>query len=1268
MNRDPAATARRLKASKRPLRSGFYGPLVRQHGQEGNSSWWCYFDLGSVAAVSAVRQLGSVLALAAAAIAATDIGSAQQFDPSSRDIRTGVYQGQAVTYEVVDGLAIWDGDIILGTPEELSPEPAPTLGNPLDRRNKISTISIKERLWPSGIIPYVIDPDLENPNVPDAIRHWEENTSIRFVERTDQPNWVRFVPDGACRSYVGMIGGEQNVFLSEFCSTSDVVHEIGHVVGLWHEHQRNDRDAHVWIRSNSLGIANRFYVKDGPYAVASGPYDYGSVMHYRWIGPLVTIPPAIVLRHGGPHLGGAVSPNAGLSAGDIDGVNRLYGTIPTQTTVSANIAGLLIEVDGETYSSPHSFDWEPGSVHTIGVPAPQRRSGETYAIGSGNSYLRYLFANWSDGGAQTHSVTASPENTVFIANFIEQIRPGPSAHPPYAGTVRFDPPPADWFFPRLSLVKVIAEPAEGFSFQRWRPRFGGFAPIEGGLSSNPMLSRVNQFFPAVFTRQTLSKVDTNAPGSVVLVDGSPTILPDSFAWEAGSTHTLGFSEHVGTTQFTIYTPYRLIFNGWSDGGDATHDITVSEEPPTITANFTRQVSVRTVSHGSGRIEVQPSGSEGRYHDLSTTAQLTARPDLGSKFVSWQGDLSGTENPQSMLLDSHKLVRAFFLDEHAFDSAKLTSGKPFNLLFGPGSARTEGYNGYWIDVPRGATQLDIRLVTTTQGAEVDLYASRDIRPSAMFDENTNELVGYESLYSSTGPGGNETITITPASSPPLRPGPYFIAVHVRTQGVRVRRTLTASLTVSEAEIAAEVPAFGIPASLITTIEGEIPAPQILEIRNSSRGTLNYQIATNQPWLSVRPDQGSSAGETDSVEITVDPANLEPGTFEGATTITERPPAGGFYDLFSKSTPPAWPVTVPVTLIVIPESLKAPPPAFSAFTEDGRPAIEARLYAPNDVALDAAGNLYIADTGNFHIRRVDPSGIISVIAGIGEEGYTGDGGAAIDARLQYPAGVTVDAVGNLFFSESFESRIRRVDPSGIITTIAGTGEKGYAGDGGPAVEAQLSFPSGLAVDAAGNLFIADTGNHRIRKVDTSGVITTVAGTGIYEPGVGGFDGDGGPAVAAQLGVPTGVAVDAAGNLFIAVITYSNIRRVDPSGNITTIAGVGRWGFSGDGGPAVEAHLSGPGDLALDAAGNLFIADSGNNRIRRVDSSGIITTIAGTGVRGFSGDGGPAVAAQLDDPRGVAVDAAGNLFIADHDNHRIRKVDPSGTITTIAGTEEL
>ena len=336
-------------------------------------------------------------------------------------------------------------------------------------------------------------------------------------------------------------------------------------------------------------------------------------------------------------------------------------------------------------------------------------------------------------------------------------------------------------------------------------------------------------------------------------------------------------------------------------------------------------------------------------------------------------------------------------------------------------------------------------------------------------------------------------------------------------------------------------------------------------------------------------------------------------------------------------------------------------------DGGAATAARLYYPSGVALDGAGNLYIADATNQRIRKVDAAGVITTVAGDGTRGFGGDGGAAVAAQLGNPYGVAVDGSGNLYIADWANHRIRKVDAEGVISTVAGDGTEGYSGDGGAAVAAQLYAPFGVALDAAGNLYIADTRNNRIRKVDAAGSISTVAGggSGLGDGGAAGFSGDGGPAVAAHLNRPIDVAPDAAGNLYIADTFNNRIRKVDAAGVISTVAGDGTEGYSGDGGPATATQLNIPFGVALDAAGNLYIADTRNNRIRKVDSAGRISTVAGDGTRGFSGDGGLAVGAQLCSPTGVAPDGAGNLYIADWANHRIRKVDADGNISTVAGS---
>jgi hypothetical protein len=282
----------------------------------------------------------------------------------------------------------------------------------------------------------------------------------------------------------------------------------------------------------------------------------------------------------------------------------------------------------------------------------------------------------------------------------------------------------------------------------------------------------------------------------------------------------------------------------------------------------------------------------------------------------------------------------------------------------------------------------------------------------------------------------------------------------------------------------------------------------------------------------------------------------------------------------------------------------------------------------------------------------AGIINTVAGDGIAGYSGDGGAATSAELNVPYGVAVDNAGNIYIADYGNERIRKVTAStGKISTVAGNGTVGYGGDGGPATSAKLDSPTGVALDGAGNIYIADLGNHRIRKVTVStGIISTAAGNGTQ-----GYSGDGGPATSAELYYATGVAADSAGNIYIGDEVNERVRKVTAStGIINTVAGDGVGGYSGDGGPATSAELNAPSGVAVDTAGNIYIADISNNRIRKVTvSTGIISTVAGNGTAGYSGDGGPATNAELNNPSGVAVDTVGKIYIGDTNNNRIRAV---------------
>jgi sugar lactone lactonase YvrE len=426
--------------------------------------------------------------------------------------------------------------------------------------------------------------------------------------------------------------------------------------------------------------------------------------------------------------------------------------------------------------------------------------------------------------------------------------------------------------------------------------------------------------------------------------------------------------------------------------------------------------------------------------------------------------------------------------------------------------------------------------------------------------------------------------------------------------------------------------------------------------------------------------------------------------------------------------------------------------AGYSGDGGPATSAQLQLqsvglgsvwvgggalPPGMAVDNGGNVYVADNGNYRVRRISPDGVITTVAGNGTPGFSGDGGPAASAQLSPVFGLAIDVSGNLLIADSGANRIRQVTPDGNIATVAGAGDCGFSGDGGPAAVAQFCGPAGIAADTAGNLFITDSENYRIRRITPDGIITTVAGTGMpdyTDLGDCGPSGDGGQATSATLCLPSNVAVDQAGNLLVAdtyegfLASSQAVRRISPGGTITTVAGVpcsdwwtwplalchnpltdgiiatgtylegplglavdnsgslliadgagmlirkvswdgsiatiagnGQAPSSGDGGPATSALLASPGGVAVDSAGNVFIADSGNYRIREVTPGGIITTVAGNGTYGSSGDGGPATSAQME-PINVALDAAGNLFLFDRPNRRVRKVSSGGMITTV------
>ncbi|HMP71938.1 MAG TPA: carboxypeptidase regulatory-like domain-containing protein [Kiritimatiellia bacterium] len=332
--------------------------------------------------------------------------------------------------------------------------------------------------------------------------------------------------------------------------------------------------------------------------------------------------------------------------------------------------------------------------------------------------------------------------------------------------------------------------------------------------------------------------------------------------------------------------------------------------------------------------------------------------------------------------------------------------------------------------------------------------------------------------------------------------------------------------------------------------------------------------------------------------------------------------------------------------------------AGYSGDNGPATDAQVNVPYSVATDAAGAVYLADSQNHRIRKVGLDGVIHTVAGSGSTPYNGDSIPAVNAGLNLPLGIAVDAAGNLFIADYYHHRVRKVDTNGVITTYAGTGVGSTTGDGGPATSATLNLPTDVAWDASGNLFITEYGGHRVRKVAPDGIITTYGGGGSsLNEGI--------LATTASLTNPYGIEVDTQGRVYVSQYLRHIVRRIDTNGLIYTVAGTGTDGFSGDGGPATSAALNNPGELAVDGEGRLYIADVSNHRLRRVGTNGIIETLVGQGVAGDDGDGGPAPDARLNYPYSVAVGPDGSVYLADTVNHRIRRIESNRRVVVLAGT---
>jgi hypothetical protein len=401
---------------------------------------------------------------------------------------------------------------------------------------------------------------------------------------------------------------------------------------------------------------------------------------------------------------------------------------------------------------------------------------------------------------------------------------------------------------------------------------------------------------------------------------------------------------------------------------------------------------------------------------------------------------------------------------------------------------------------------------------------------------------------------------------------------------------------------------------------------------------WSVISNVGWISVVSPIGTVAGNAVvNLSLTANPftfSRVGTLTFSGQTITVTQAGSGGLTPIIS---------TFAGTGI-------------EGSTGDGGPAVNATLARPNGIAMDPSGNLFVVDYLSYRVRRIANNGMISTAVGNGSRGSGGNGGPAVSAQINAGYHITSDSNGNLLLADTHNGHIRRISNSGIISLVAGTSPFGYGGDGGQAVNATLYFPFGATAGPDGFTYIADYGNHRIRRVAPNGIITTYAGTGTC-----GFGGDGGAALSAQFCYPHSIAFDSANNMYVMDTSNQRVRKITPAGIISTFAGNGTQGFAGDGGPATSAQFFNPTSVTIDGQGLMYIADGGNARIRVINTAGIIDTIAGNGLGGYSGDGMDARLTRLNNPFAVAVDPSGNLYIADSNNQRVRKITFVGGLPT-------